>query len=573
MEHKNENRTCQNCKKEFIVDSEDFNFYEKIKVPPPTFCPECRRIRRAIWRNLRSLFKRECGLCKKTLISAYSDETPVYCTNCFFSDKWDPIIYGQAYDFSKPFFEQFKKVIKAVPRHFSYAFGNLVNSDFANYSVDNRNVYLSYSVVGCEDVMYSEIIDKSRNCFDSYSVDKIENSSYNIDCENNYNTHHAIQSKNCIDSHFIYDCANCQNCCLSYNLRNKQYYFKNQKLSKNQYEQKVKDLRLETYSGFQNTKNELDSLIEKRVIHKYAYAYNCINSNGDYIHNVRNTKLSFDTKDAENVAYGIRQFKCKDCYDCQGSSINSELIYESNAASDNSYKDYFCYITILGCRECEYCLLLRNCLNCFWCVGLINAKFCIFNKQYSEKEYFIMVEKIKKHMNNMPYVDKKGRVYKYGEFYPYEMSPFGYNETTASDYCPLTKEEALKKGYPWKEREKRDYHITKKIDDLADSILDVDESILKEVIACPNEGNQMFQCTTAFKIVPNELQFYKQYNLPLPRYCPNCRHYQRLKYRNSMRLYTRQCMHEGCVNIFETTYAPDRPEIIYCESCYNKEIY
>ena len=36
-----ETKTCQNCKQDFIIESEDFNFYEKIKVPAPTLCPEC----------------------------------------------------------------------------------------------------------------------------------------------------------------------------------------------------------------------------------------------------------------------------------------------------------------------------------------------------------------------------------------------------------------------------------------------------------------------------------------------------------------------------------------------------
>jgi hypothetical protein len=567
-----ETKNCQNCKKDFTIEPEDYNFYEKIKVPPPTFCPECRMIRRAIWRNMRSLFKRECGLCKKTLISMYSDNTPVYCTNCFFSGKWDPFIYGQPYDFSIPFFEQLKKIIKIVPRSFSYVLGNLINSDFTNYSKDNKNTYLSYSVLYCEDVMYSENIEKSRNSLDCYSVEKVDNCFYNIDCESNYNVHYAIQSKNCIDSYFIYDCINCQNCCLSYNLRNKQYYFKNQKLSKKEYEQKIKELKLETYSGFENIKKIFDEFVEKNVIHKYAYSYNCINATGDYIHNVKNVKYSFYTKDAENVAYGIRQLNSKDCYDNQGSGLNAELIYESNAASDNSFKDYFCYITP-GSRECEYSLLLKNCSNCFGCVGLINAKYCIFNKQYEEKEYFEMVERIKKHMSEIPYIDKKGRIYKYGEFYPYDMCPFGYNESTANDYFPITEKEAIEKGYPWKEREKRDYQTTKNSEDLPDNIFDINENILNEIIACPNKGDQIHQCTTAFKIIPNELQFYKQKNLPLPRYCPNCRHHQRLKYRNTMRLHKRKCMKKNCQNEFQTTYDPDRPETVYCERCYQQEVY
>ena len=54
-----ETRQCQNCKKDFIIEPDDFSFYEKIKVPPPTFCPECRMIRRMAFRDYRVLYKRK----------------------------------------------------------------------------------------------------------------------------------------------------------------------------------------------------------------------------------------------------------------------------------------------------------------------------------------------------------------------------------------------------------------------------------------------------------------------------------------------------------------------------------
>jgi len=41
MEYQSENRICQNCKSDFIIELEDFSFYEKMKVPAPTFCPYC----------------------------------------------------------------------------------------------------------------------------------------------------------------------------------------------------------------------------------------------------------------------------------------------------------------------------------------------------------------------------------------------------------------------------------------------------------------------------------------------------------------------------------------------------
>ena len=135
---KNEIRNCQNCKKDFVIKSDDFLFYEKIKVPPPTFCPECRMIRRMIWRNMRALYKRECGLCKKSLISMYSDNVPVYCNECWYGDKWDSFSYGKEYDFSKPFFIQLKELFQIVPRLYRFAYRNLINSDFINFARDDK---------------------------------------------------------------------------------------------------------------------------------------------------------------------------------------------------------------------------------------------------------------------------------------------------------------------------------------------------------------------------------------------------------------------------------------------------
>ena len=567
-----ETKNCQNCKNNFTIDQDDFAFYEKIKVPAPTFCPECRLVRRLLWRNMRSLHRRECGLCKKTVISMYSDDgVPVYCNECWTSDAWSPFSYAKEYDISKPFFTQLKELYNQVPRLFRYGYGNLINSDFTNYTKDNKNAYLAYSVTDCEDVMYSEVIDKSKNSLDCYGVQKLDGSSYNIDCEGNYNTHFALQSQTCIDSNFIYDCVNCQNCCLSSNLRNQQYVFMNQKLSKEAYNDAVANLHLETASGFTAARNAFDALMKDTAIHKYALIYASEHVTGDFIHHAKNIKHCFDINNAENLAYCMRDLDgVKDSYDLNGCAFGVESLYECASTNGNVYKNYFCIICT-GARECEYCLSCRNCSNCFGCVGLTGASYCIFNKQYSKEEYFDKVEEIKHHMVSMPYEDEKGRVFSYGEFFPYDMSSYGYNETSAHDFFTLSEGEAKEKGFRWKPRDKRDYTITKNSVDLPDSIHDVDDGILNEVIGCPHDGNPNFQCTTAYRIVPNELQFYRQKNLPLPRYCPNCRHYQRLAYRNPMKLYHRACSN-NCGNTFESTYAPDRQERVLCESCYQKEV-
>jgi hypothetical protein len=145
-------KICQNhrlggasCQKEFTIEEEDLNFYQKIKVPSPSFCPDCRLARKLSWRNENSLYRRTCDLCKKNIISMYKPDTafPVYCNECFNSDKWDPAEYGVDYNFEKTFFEQFNLLQKNVPRRSAYGAQN-INSDYCNYTAHLKNCYLLF---------------------------------------------------------------------------------------------------------------------------------------------------------------------------------------------------------------------------------------------------------------------------------------------------------------------------------------------------------------------------------------------------------------------------------------------
>jgi hypothetical protein len=132
---------------------------------------------------------------------------------------------------------------------------------------------------------------------------------------------------------------------------------------------------------------------------------------------------------------------------------------------------------------------------------------------------------------------------------------------------PMTKEEVLAKGWHWEEnipgtRGKE----TIKPENIPDKISDVPDSYLKEVFICTT-------CSNNYNVTENELLFYHKENIPLPRKCPNCRYKRRFSLRPPRQLWHRKCMKENCPNEFETTYSPDRPEKVYCETCYNKEVY
>ena len=113
-----ETRQCQNCKQDFVIEPDDFAFYEKIKVPPPTFCPDCRYQRRGANRNEWNFYKRNCTLCGESMVSIYNSSYPgpVYCQACWWSDKWSALDFGIDFDFNRPFFEQFLQLQLKIPR-------------------------------------------------------------------------------------------------------------------------------------------------------------------------------------------------------------------------------------------------------------------------------------------------------------------------------------------------------------------------------------------------------------------------------------------------------------------------
>jgi CxxC-x17-CxxC domain-containing protein len=73
------------------------------------------------------------------------------------------------------------------------------------------------------------------------------------------------------------------------------------------------------------------------------------------------------------------------------------------------------------------------------------------------------------------------------------------------------------------------------------------------------------------RIIKQELEFYRKHNLPVPKKHPDVRHSERMKLRNPRKLFDRKC--SKCGKDIKTTYAPDRPENVYCEECYEKEVY
>ena len=371
------------------------------------------------------------------------------------------------------------------------------------------------------------------------------------------------------------------------NLRNKQFHIRNKQYGKDEYFREMEKLNLGSRAARGQLLGEFQEL-QKKTIYRFANIINAPGSTGNNISNAKNCKNCFDVYDAEDIKYSFRTFISKDCMDYDFGGW-SELMYEYITGARNGYNVKFSYSAMGQDKNAEYIDSCINCTDIFGCIGLKNKQNSILNKTYPKEEYITLRQKIIKHMAEMPYIDEGGLIYKYGEFFPFNFSPFAYNESLSQEYSPLTKEQILNKGYHYKKEEIRNYTITLKIQDIPDSIKDVGDEIFSETLECSHCGNCDHHCSTAFRITLGELQFYRKHNIPLPDKCPNCRYFERFAILPKPSLYRRQCMcgsinspqttrehfHGAgkCKEEFETSYTPERPEIVYCEQCYNQEIY
>ena len=579
-------RQCQNCKQNFVIEPEDFLFYEKMKVPPPTWCPECRMIRRFAFRHERGLNRVKDAHFGKEIFSGISSQSglTVYGHDYWWSDNWDAMDYGREYDFSRPFFEQFRELMYQVPWP-SRGIIELVNSDYSDKASYMKNCYLCFNTVQAEDSAYVTSSRDIRNSFDITEGGKLELCYQSQEVGDSYKTFFSLYCDQTNGVWFSRDCTGCTDCFGCVNLRSKQYYIFNEPYTKEKYFTKLKEMDLGSYRNWSVIANKVK---EKWLSHPYKcfHGTHNVNVSGDCVHNSKNAHLCYQVDDVENAKFCQNiNINTKDAYDYTTWGENAELVYESVETGLNCRNVRFSFDSWPAMQDSEYVAKCGSSSNLFGCVGLKKKSYCILNKQYTPEEFHSLREKIMRHMDEMPYVDALGRAYKYGEFLPPEFSPYSYHETVAQDYFPLTPKEVRQKGFKWLDPEVRDIKITKQSHELPDHINATDDSILSEVIACS-------LCHNPYRVIVAEFQFLKSQGIPLPRSCWECRHRERTSWVNIPKYYNSRCQCIGkksindvytntskhphgiaqCANEFLTTFSPDCKEIVYCEACYQNEI-
>lgn len=540
---------CTQCKSEFKISKLEKNFLKKVDLPDPQKCPNCRRQRRFAFRNERQLYHRKCDLTGKQIISIYrqDSEYKVYDQHEWHSDKWDAKDYGRDFDFKRPFFEQFDELMKDVPKLSVFTSRN-ENSDFTNGAQQDRNCYMIFVSDHDEDCYYSYGIDSCKDCIECLNCYQCELGIESIDCSDCYNVAYGSKSHNCSDCYFLDDCKNCRNCFGCWGLRGKKYYIFNELHTKEEYEKKIKEFNTGNRDNIKKFKRWFKEKTSGKQIHLYCDGNNNTGVTGDHIIGCKDCIECYDSGDLEDCGYLIFSFKSKDCFDGHVVVDKSELCYET-ISTINQYNTQFTLASYYSKNGMylDYCSSTKD---CFACSGLKNTQYCIFNKQYTKEESEKLRTKI------IEYMKKTGE---WGQPIPAEYSPFGYNETVAQEFYPLSKTEVKEKGWKWTDEAGKDSAYQGVIVEVPIDIKNVEDDIMEKVLICKNSGKP-------FKIIPHELKLYRKHNLPLPELSFDERHMARIKTRNPRELWDRKC--DKCHIDIETAYAPDTPEIVYCEKCY-----
>lgn len=561
-------KACKNCGQSFEITDGDLTLLDKLSpvigdkkyvIPPPTLCFSCRLQRRLAFYNSRALYKDECDLTGKAMVSIFSPEKlfTVYDREVWYGDDWDPMDYGRKFDFSRPFFPQFREFMEAIPQLGRGVISNNVNSDYTNDNVELKNCYLVFDGGQGEDCYYGHTFAYIKDCVDFLCLKECELCYMTVFCEKCYNLAYSRYCYNCSDSWFLRDCIGCKNCFGCVNLRQKQYCIFNEQKSKKEYETFLAEFQSSKYSVVESIRKRAEEFFLSQPV-KATRGERNEDVVGDNIYDSKDVYTCFESGDLRDCRYcTVCIMGARDCMDVHIWGDKLELSYDSCVVGLNVRNVMGGYYISEGCDGIYYSMYCsRSSSNLFGCIGLRHKKNCVMNKQYSKEEYEELVPRIIEHMKSHG---------EYGEFFPIEISMFGYNETMADGYFPLPKEEVLKKGWQWCDYEtKVEAQRSIPAAQLPDDTNDVLDDVLNWVIECEETGRP-------FKIVKQELDFYRQHCLPLPRRHPDQRYRDLFKFRNPFQLWDREC--KKCGQAVKTSYSSDRPEIVYCERCYLEMVY
>ena len=424
------------------------------------------------------------------------------------------------------------------------------NCPYINFAGNSRNCHMIFDSDFDEDSYYSNVLKHSRNCVDCSYVHRSELCYECIDCNNCYALSYAQDCTSCSDSAFLFSCIGCTNCLFCVNMTHKEFHIFNRPCTREEYERTLSTLRLDTRAGVERARARFTAHLQEfpRRCVRMLRTENCV---GDYVFDSKNAYRSFNIAEAEDVRYCDSLYRAKNCMDVSSFGENIDHVYESGTIGINASFIAFSFVCVLNCSDLLYCMEMRQSQQCFGCASMKRAKYCILNRQYTAAEYAALVPKIVEHMR---------RTGEWGEFFPMELSPFGYNETMAQEMFPLGPDAARVVGANWSVYEPPLAGVSSiGPEAVPDSIADARDDIVNTAIRCADTGRP-------FRLAAAELSTYRRRGIPIPVLHPDARYRRRMAQRNPQILRNARCAATG--EAILTTYPDSEAHEIFSETAF-----
>ncbi len=542
-------RVCTETGESFDITERDIEMYTLLRVPPPTTI---------WWAELRlqqayaagfDLFFREMSDGSHG-VSFYDPEAPVTVMSrkVWWSDEFDALRFGEKVDPAESFFEQWRRFAAKIPRASIVQDVKSENSDWVTYSVNYRNGYGCYSGLNNEDIVYS---DNCGWCKQSLELGYCGWCEFSYDCllcMRSSRLRFCERCDECVELAFCFACKNCTDCFGCTNLRHKKFCFLNEQLSEEEYRKRLAAIDLTDARVVADWRERMAKVWSK-TYRKGATIIRSEEAVGDDIEDSRDVQ-GVSIRLSERV-YGSRGcYSCRDGARCDG-GLDSERIYSTNLSASSSEVKFSAFTD--HCLDVEYSNTLAHCEHCFGCLGLRRKKFCIFNKQYAEAEYWPLLDAIKTAML------ERGE---YGIFFSYADSPFAYNLSYSGMTMPLPIDEVRRLGG-------RFYQFPDSPDEaesaaaIPERLADVEPTLISRKFRCPITGRNFF-------FTAPQLALHQELGVAMSRVHPTVNRMRRAKISSVTRLYSRACV--SCDKQIDTRIPPEHTAPVLCGACYEQVV-
>ncbi|MDA1038607.1 MAG: hypothetical protein O2877_02885 [bacterium] len=411
-------RVCDLTGEKWDVTEEELGWYRHFNVPPSKLSPVTRMKINTSFYNGFQWWNQKHPKTGKTIITGVHPSTGIKVLPDKEWHEKDFSENGIEVDLNRSFFEQMRELQLRVPLPASRNIKEPENS-ISLASSGDRNSYFMVATIS-ENSLYSVWCNKLSGVCEVNSCDNVSNS-YHIGNSYNINNCNFIDSsKDVISSDFIFFSSDLEFCFGASLQKHKRYLWFNEQLTKEEWEKR----RAEVDLGSRKVLDENIAKFRKMMVEDTAWPENfnetVENCTGELIFESEDISEGYFVNTSKNghwVAYLLSN--CEgNAYMGGGKDSTNNYYSHSPMMSSGCKFVHSCY----SCQNVEYSMQCYNCEDLFGCVGLNRKRFCIFNKQYTEDEYYKKLDEVKTNML------ERGE---YGDFFPLSFSPCYFFATPA----------------------------------------------------------------------------------------------------------------------------------------------